>query len=113
MGMTWGVVYALAAGRTTPLPVLHACPQRIKCALSGQKTAVKNELIAALEVHYQDLPGWPSPMTTWEHAADALGTVLACLDHPAVLMGRQMTGGALNDSLGRRTCHSRRTGGKR
>ena len=66
-------------------------PQDVKRAVTGSKTASKDDVIAAIEVRFPDVE-WPKQTTLWEHAADSVGVVLACLDSPALQMARRLAG---------------------
>lgn len=89
MGVAFGVVFALS--ETHRLPLVMASPQEVKRAVCGAKTASKDEIIHAIEMRYPEI-GWPKRTTLWEHAADAVGVVVACLDSPALQMARQLFG---------------------
>lgn len=88
LGMSWGVVGALAARHG--LPVLQATPQEIKQAVAGVATASKAEVQDALTARYGPLE-LPSQRTLHEHCCDALGAVVACLDAAPVLMARRLS----------------------
>jgi crossover junction endodeoxyribonuclease RuvC len=86
VGMAWGVLGALAAIRG--VPIFQASPQEVKKAVTGKKTASKLEVQIALEVRYGPLK-WPPQKTLREHAADALASVVACLDAPGIQVVRR------------------------
>jgi crossover junction endodeoxyribonuclease RuvC len=89
MGVAFGVVYAYAAARS--LPLLQASPQQIKKALVGKKDASKQDVINAVEVTFTgDLWEWPPQHTLWEHAADAVGAVVACLESDVLRMAARV-----------------------
>lgn len=87
VAMTWGLVAALAARHG--LPIVLVSPQDLKRRLTGSRTATKEAVQRALERRYGAIQ-WPEPPSIREHAADALGAVVACLDAPAVLMARRL-----------------------
>lgn len=88
VGMAWGVLSAVA--EISRIPILQASPQAIKKRLTGKKTATKEMVQIALVERYPDMPPWPKQKTLIEHAADALGAVVACLDSDLVTMARKM-----------------------
>ena len=87
VGISWGVIIAAAAERG--LPMLQASPQAIKKALTGSNQASKLDVQAAVLTLY---PGMklPKQKTLREHAADAVGAVVACFDSDVVKMVRQL-----------------------
>lgn len=90
LGFGWGTLGAWADARR--LPVAHASPQKIKQRATGIKSASKEQVEAAIRRQ------WPAagamldalPRTVREHAADACGALLACLDADAILAGRRL-----------------------
>jgi len=88
VGMAWGVIGALATLRG--IPILQASPQEIKKRVAGSKSASKEDVQGALEARYDALPAWPRQATRVEHAADALAAVVACLDHPTIMLARRL-----------------------
>lgn len=89
VGIAWGVVAAVASWYS--LAIVQTSPQALKKAVCGSKTATKEDVIAAIEGRFPDVE-WPSPASTVEHAADAIGAVLACLDSSALQMARKLGG---------------------
>jgi crossover junction endodeoxyribonuclease RuvC len=88
MGVAFGVVFALAAKHG--LPLVMASPQDVKRAVCGSKTASKDDVIGAIELRFPEVE-WPKQKTLIEHAADAVGVVLACLDSDALQMARRLS----------------------
>jgi crossover junction endodeoxyribonuclease RuvC len=88
MGVAFGCIFALAEKHR--LPLVMASPQEVKRALTGAKTATKDDVIAAIERRFPEIT-WPSQKTLWEHAADAVGVVVACLDSDALRMARRLS----------------------
>jgi crossover junction endodeoxyribonuclease RuvC len=87
MGVAFGVVFALAEKHR--LPLVMATPMDVKKAVTGSKTASKDDVIGALELRFPDLE-LPQQLTLQEHAADAVGVVIACLDTDALRMARRL-----------------------
>jgi Holliday junction resolvasome RuvABC endonuclease subunit len=88
MGMAFGVIAGLAEKHR--LPLVMASPMDVKLAVARSKTATKEDVIAAIERRYPSVT-WPSQKTLWEHAADAIGVVIACLDSDALRMARRLS----------------------
>lgn len=88
MGVAFGVVFALAEQHR--LPLVMASPMDVKLAVTGSKTATKDDVVAAIETRFPDV-AWPKQTTLWEHAADAIGVVLACLNSDALQMARRLS----------------------
>lgn len=86
IGMVWGVIVSLADSRS--IPILQASPQDIKIALCGRKTATKDDVISAIDNRYPDMPPFRMPKSSWEHQADAVGAVVACLNSQAMMLAR-------------------------
>jgi len=84
IAMAFGVL--AEAARARGIPVIYASPQAIKLAVCGQKSASKDEVIAAVKRAYgaKFLPDWPRATGKHEHVADAAAAVLACYGSPAV-----------------------------
>ena len=81
------LVGALAGERG--IPVLPVPPKQIKKMLTGSGTATKKDVQAALEARYGAIE-WPKQRSLHEHPSDALGAIVACLDHPTIQMARRM-----------------------
>jgi Holliday junction resolvasome RuvABC endonuclease subunit len=90
MAYPWGVVGALAGERG--IPILQASTKEIKQIVTGNGGATKKQVQAALEARYGEID-WPTQTTLHEHAADALGAIVACLDHSTIQMARRMMPG--------------------
>ena len=89
MGIAFGVIFGLAEQHQ--LPLVMASPMDVKAAMTGRKTAAKDEVVLAVEGRFPDIE-WPRQTTLWEHAADAVGVVVACLDSPVLQMARRLGG---------------------
>lgn len=82
LAMVWGVVIEQA--RIRNLAMFRATPQEIKLAVAGRANASKNAVEAALVERFGDLlvgdllDGVPDGKHN--HAFDALGSIVACLD---------------------------------
>lgn len=89
MGLSWGVLAALCEARSIPL--VQASPQAIKKALCARKDASKDDVQFALRVRYAEVPDMLAGMRKGdlEHAADALGAVVACMDSELVRLARR------------------------
>lgn len=85
MALTFGIVAALAEGYD--LPIIQASPQDVKLAMCGRKNASKDEICAEVETRFPEI-AWPAQKGLWEHAADAVAVVVACLDSNALKMAR-------------------------
>lgn len=72
----------------TGLPLVAVSPADLKAAVTGSKTATKEQVQAALTRRF---PGaaWPARKADVEHAADALGAFVACRDADVVRMARR------------------------
>ncbi len=90
LGVAFGTVFALA--ELHRLPLVMATPQDVKQATAGSRSASKDEVIQAVETRFPSIL-WPPQATLWEHAADAVGVVLACLDAEVVRLARRFTEG--------------------
>jgi crossover junction endodeoxyribonuclease RuvC len=88
LGLVVGAVVAVAWVRGIPL--VQVTPLDVKRATTGRKTADKDDVIAAVERRY---PGvvWPEPWGVVEHAADAIGAVMAALPTETLRMARRLT----------------------
>jgi crossover junction endodeoxyribonuclease RuvC len=91
MALVFGAVVAIAKLRQ--LPLLQVQPLDVKRATTGQKKAEKDDVIAAVERMFPDVP-WPTPASVIEHAADAVGAVLAAKDSETLRMARRLAGAA-------------------
>lgn len=88
LGVAFGVAFALA--ELHRIPVVMASPQDVKQAVCGSKVATKDDVIAAVETRFPSIL-WPPQTTLWEHAADAVAVVLACLDAEVIRMARRLS----------------------
>lgn len=92
IGMSIGIVAALATQHG--LPCLQISPQALKQRLCGNKSAAKAAVLASLAARYPEAD-FDSllrhlPATEMEHAWDALGSVVACLDSTELRTVRKM-----------------------
>lgn len=84
VGMTWGLVAALA--ESLAIPVIHIAPQALKLAVAGNRSASKGEVAAgvALRPGFELLGGLLDssrlPAGQWEHPTDAAAAIVAALD---------------------------------
>jgi Holliday junction resolvasome RuvABC endonuclease subunit len=90
IGRAWGVLDAELQRRGHAL--ISASPKAIKKAATGKQSASKEEVIAALDARTdgalrRQLAGIRAK-TMHEHPADALGAVVACLDHDHMRLAR-------------------------
>jgi crossover junction endodeoxyribonuclease RuvC len=86
IGMAWGVMVSLAS--MYKIPLLQVSPKQIKESVCGHASASKEDVRSALEKRYTNLPPWPAKKSTIEHAADALGAFVACLEDDMLQMAR-------------------------
>lgn len=93
LALSVGVVVTIATIRK--LPLVQVQPLDVKRAMTGRKNADKDEVLLAVERRFPDLE-WPAdlPQGCWEHAADAVGAVVAALDSDALRMARRLAGAA-------------------
>lgn len=91
IGRAWGVIDALLERRG--LPLLSASPKAIKRAATGLASASKAAVFEALDQRYSGAVARllrPIRATTkHEHPVDALGAVVACLDHDHLRLARR------------------------
>jgi Holliday junction resolvasome RuvABC endonuclease subunit len=76
LGLCWGLISEIA--RTYRAPIVQASPQEIKIALCGRKTASKDDVILEIERRFPEI-ALPKKRSTWEHAADAVGAAVTCI----------------------------------
>ncbi len=74
LSMSWGVIAATAARYN--LPVEGKSPMALKRALTGNQTAKKDEMIAAVREQYPEVI-WPRRRDLHEHLADAVAAIHA------------------------------------
>lgn len=89
MAVTWGLICALA--NDCDAPIAQCSPQALKKALTGSSSSSKTDVQQALEVRFgnRELLAHLGK-TIREHAADALGAIVACSGHEAMRMARRM-----------------------
>jgi crossover junction endodeoxyribonuclease RuvC len=75
MGIVWGVIASIAQVHRVPL--IQASPMEIKRAVTGNGKAGKDQMIATIRFNFPELM-LPPQLTLQEHAADAIGAVVAC-----------------------------------
>lgn len=89
-GRAWGIVDALA--EVHRVAVLQAAPQAIKKKVTGSASSSKAEVEEALDARFDgQLSRLLAPIrakSVHEHAADALGAVVALLDHDHLRLAR-------------------------
>ena len=90
VGIAWGVI--VSASEAWGIPMLQVTPMGLKKAVTGSKTATKQEVQRALERRWPGEIHWPAYR---EHAADALGAIVACLDDDLLRMARQKPGAVI------------------
>ena len=94
VSLAWGVLAALTA---RDLPLLQVSPQGIKKAIVGRPGASKADVQLKLLQRYgaatADLLS-AVPASLHEHAYDALGALVACLDSETLRLARTMAGAA-------------------
>lgn len=77
MGIAWGTI-ACAASQFN-LPIVQASPMEIKRQVTGDGKASKERMIATIVERYPYL-SMPHQTGLQEHAADAVGAIIACQD---------------------------------
>lgn len=77
MGIVWGVLASFAF--STGMPMIQSSPMEIKRKVCGDGKASKEHMIAAVREIFPNLE-FPSQETLHEHAADAVGAVVAARD---------------------------------
>jgi len=93
MGISWGLIAAFA--NDVGCPVAQCSPQQMKKILCGASNASKVDVQQALDRRF--FPSGSGSLfagvkkTDREHCADALGAVIACEQHEAMLLARRMT----------------------
>lgn len=96
VGLAWGSLITRALDRGIPL--LEASPQQIKVATHGTNSATKAEVEDALVARYGTLLRShlvDLPKGQHEHAYDAIGAVVACLNDNLIRIARQHEKGAI------------------
>lgn len=86
VAMAWGALVAVA--RAHHVPVLQVSPQGLKIALTGDKTASKGDIAAAVEARCYSTPSSTQveriPRSRREHVYDAAAAAIACMQSDAV-----------------------------
>lgn len=90
MALTWGALAGICEARM--LSMVQPTPQTIKKKLTGRRDASKLDIQDALIMRYPDVEPQLKelPKTKREHAADALGAVVASLDSDIIHMARRL-----------------------
>jgi crossover junction endodeoxyribonuclease RuvC len=85
--LMWGAAHCLC--RTRGLVLINVSAQEIKKALTGNKSASKEEVFDAVKSKHPTFTKWPT-IAAVEHVADAAGAALTIRNHPLVfaLLGR-------------------------
>jgi Holliday junction resolvasome RuvABC endonuclease subunit len=83
MALAWGALSPLIMARPF---VVARTPQVVKRAVTGRKTATKEEVLAELTKRFPNLPHVLRNVarSRWEHPSDALAAVVASLDSEEV-----------------------------
>lgn len=77
MGIAWGCIASVSAQYC--IPIVQASPMILKRAVTGNGKASKEDIISAIRAMYPSVL-WPSRVDMHEHAADAVGSIIACRD---------------------------------
>lgn len=88
LGMAFALVVAVAKVRR--LPLVQVTVNDVKLATCGRRDASKEEVIRAMEERYPGIV-WPEPRGVIEHAADAVGAVVAALDGDTLRLARRLS----------------------
>lgn len=93
--LCWGALGGLVEAKG--LPLVQVTPQEIKLALTGERSASKGEVQAAVEERMGlaaiDAAGMAEiPQAQREHPYDALAAIVACEGSEVIRMARQMAG---------------------
>ena len=91
MGYAWGIVCAVG-NECDGAPIAQASPQLIKKALCGRANATKLEVQEALERKYGRNIFEKLNKGQVDHAADALGAIVACKTQDVMLMAQRQAG---------------------
>jgi crossover junction endodeoxyribonuclease RuvC len=83
MAYSWGILASISETRN--LPVVQVTPQALKKALTGNKSAEKADIAAAMNVlfglaYLEGIGLGKIPKSKREHPYDALGAIVACKD---------------------------------
>lgn len=91
MGLAMGIVATMAT--THGVPLLQVSATELKAHVAGSKTAAKDAIRSALEARYGELPiDADVPAGQRDHAVDAVGAVVACLNDEAIRLMRRAAG---------------------
>lgn len=90
MALAWGAMAALCDYES--MPMVQATPQQIKKVVASKRTASKTDIQDALVNRYPEVDRMLDNLakTKREHAADALGAVVAALDSDVIRMVRKL-----------------------
>lgn len=92
VALCWGVLSSLS--ELLNVPLVQATPQQVKKLTAGSRSASKVDVQDALAERYgrKCLDGFLSsiPKTLHEHAVDALGVVVSCLDSEVLRLLRKV-----------------------
>lgn len=91
IGRAWGILDSELERRG--LPLISASPQAIKKAATGRLSASKEEVADALDARFGGRLApllAAMPKAAREHPADAVGAVVACLDHDHLRLARSV-----------------------
>ena len=89
MGYAWGIICALS-NECDGAPIVQASPQEIKKSLCGRGNATKADVQEALKIRFKQLALFEKlNKGQVEHAADALGAIVACRDTEIMRMARR------------------------
>lgn len=92
LGCFYGLVYAFSEARG--LPILNISPQELKKGVCDNATASKEDVAVALRRRFGtdfDFLLGNIPPSLHEHAYDALGAIVSCLDSEILRLARRMT----------------------
>lgn len=96
VGMAWGAIAGFS--EILDIPILQVSPMGLKKAITGNKSATKEEVMAALNARFgrdfgAELVKQGVPASQHEHAYDALGAVVAMENSETFRLARRMTMG--------------------
>jgi len=92
MALAWGLIASFA--NDVGCPVAQCSPQAMKKALCGVSNASKADVQNALDHRFGASLFGHLNKGDREHPADALGAIVACEQHEAMLLARRLTKGA-------------------
>lgn len=85
-----GKAIVAALSFNSSLPLAACSPVQLKKSVTGSGSASKEDISNALVKRFGQIK-WPKNKTHMEHAADALGAVVACLESDVIKMARKMS----------------------